>query len=82
MENKRKVLNLQENKQQIKLTLFLTSLGILKLNQMNNLTELASLVQDCVNGLNETHSSMVSAFNFDILFTANNFDKIAMYKMI
>ncbi|XP_031275999.1 uncharacterized protein LOC116134460 isoform X2 [Pistacia vera] len=33
--------------------------GFLKLNQMKNLSELASLVQDCVNALNETHSGMV-----------------------
>ncbi|XP_031276000.1 uncharacterized protein LOC116134460 isoform X3 [Pistacia vera] len=34
--------------------------GFLKLNQMKNLSELASLVQDCVNALNETHSGMVN----------------------
>ncbi|KAJ0097101.1 hypothetical protein Patl1_29251 [Pistacia atlantica] len=32
--------------------------GFLKLNQMKNLSELASLVEDCVNALNETHSGM------------------------
>ncbi|KAJ0039840.1 hypothetical protein Pint_28670 [Pistacia integerrima] len=32
--------------------------GFLKLNQMKNLSELASLVQDCVNALNETHSGV------------------------
>lgn len=37
-------------------------------------TELASLVQDCVNGFsNETNSYMVSAFKFGVFYIANNF---------
>ncbi|KAJ0097836.1 hypothetical protein Patl1_29244 [Pistacia atlantica] len=32
--------------------------GFLELNQMKNLSELASLVQDCVNALNETHTGI------------------------